>query len=97
MTDRPMNTQPLTVEMLAALQGEGGAVGLQSSFLCFVVEEADGGGAAERHHVVGEVVVCGVEVEAQSGHFQPLLVHVGQVADQVLFWCLGGERKTKEL
>lgn len=88
----------LTVEMLATLQRQGGAVCLKGSFLCLVVEEADGGGAAEGHHVLGEVVVCGVEVETQSGLFQPFLVHVGQVADQVPFWRLReGEKKKKEL
>lgn len=48
--------------MFATLQGEGWAMCLQGSLFCLVVEEANGGGAAEGHQVVGEVIMCSVEV-----------------------------------
>lgn len=82
--------------MFATLKREGAAVCLQGSLLHLIIEEADGGGAAEGHHVIGEVVMCGLEVEAESGLFQPLLVHEGRVVDQIPFWRLRKREREKQ-
>ena len=69
-------------------------MGLQGGFLCLVVEEADGGCAAEGHHVSGKVIMCSVEVKTQSSRFQALVVHVGQVTHQVLLGRLAEKETT---
>ena len=64
---RPMNTQLLTVKVFATLQRESWSVGLQGGLLCLVVEEPNGGSAAEGHHIKRKVIMCSVEVKTQSG------------------------------